>query len=219
MIKATKITSRPAKSIYRPENQAVIGVLRSLRERTGLNQTQFAEVLGRNQTYVSSAERGAKLDTLQIRDWCLACGTDLLGWAVEVEKALKSARKLVVALLFFLAGCTANVGTPYDASAVDHFIPMKTSMDQVIATMGRPQDSSVARDGTTRLLYFYFTPNDDGVKPQSQGTYLYFDNDGKYMRAETSRLDRRCRHAARGPADGSACPIWFSEVIQRLSTA
>ena len=78
----------PSKSLYRPDNQAVIGLLRSLREQTGLNQTEFAAVLGRTQSYVSNAERGARLDTLQLRDWAHACGTDLVGWAKEVEKAL-----------------------------------------------------------------------------------------------------------------------------------
>lgn len=82
------IPKKPPKSLYRPENQAVLGVLRSLRERTGLNQTEFAAVLGRTQSYVSNSERGARLDTLQLRDWAHACGTDLVGWAKEVEKAL-----------------------------------------------------------------------------------------------------------------------------------
>jgi len=82
------VQKTPSKSLYRPENQAVLGVLRSMRERTGLNQTEFAEALGRTQSYVSAAERGARLDTLQLRDWAHACGTDLVGWAKEVEKAL-----------------------------------------------------------------------------------------------------------------------------------
>jgi len=85
---AKKTAPQPPKSLYRPENQLVLGVLRALRERTGLNQTDFAAKLGRSQTYVSAAERGSRLDTLQIRDWCLACGTDLVGWAMEIEKAL-----------------------------------------------------------------------------------------------------------------------------------
>lgn len=80
--------SNPTKSVYRPENQAVVAVLRALRERTGLTQEQFADRLGRNQTYVSAAERGAKLDALQIRDWCQVCGVDLIAWAKEVEAAL-----------------------------------------------------------------------------------------------------------------------------------
>ncbi|MET4675883.1 MULTISPECIES: helix-turn-helix domain-containing protein [unclassified Luteibacter] len=88
MATSKKAAAQPPKSLYRPENQIVLGVLRALRERTGLNQTEFASKLGRSQTYVSAAERGSRLDTLQIRDWCLACGTDLVGWATEVEQAL-----------------------------------------------------------------------------------------------------------------------------------
>lgn len=77
------------KSIYRPEMQTVIGLLRDMREATGLNQTAFAAKLGRSQTYVSQAERGAvRLDALQLRDWCRACGTDLVAWAQAMESAL-----------------------------------------------------------------------------------------------------------------------------------
>ena len=78
----------PVRSVYRPEHQVVVGVLRKLREKAGFTQVQFAKELGRTQSYVSSAERGAKLDTLQIRDWCVACKTDLIAWAKAVEKAL-----------------------------------------------------------------------------------------------------------------------------------
>lgn len=77
------------KSIYRPEIQVVIGLLREMREATGLNQTAFAAKLGRSQTYVSQAERGAvRLDALQLRDWCLACDTDLVTLAQQIEHAL-----------------------------------------------------------------------------------------------------------------------------------
>lgn len=92
MAATKKAPKSNTKSIHRPENQIVLGVLRSLRERTGLNQTEFAELLGKTQSYVSAAERGARLDTLQIRDWCHACGTDLIGWGTEVEKALGSGK-------------------------------------------------------------------------------------------------------------------------------
>lgn len=77
------------KSIYRPEILVVIGLLREMREATGLNQTAFAAKLARSQTYVSQAERGAvRLDALQLRDWCRACGTDLIDWAQRMEGAL-----------------------------------------------------------------------------------------------------------------------------------
>lgn len=79
----------PVRSVHRAEHQVVVGVLRALREKTGMTQIEFAKELGRTQSYVSSAERGAKLDTLQIRDWCLACGSDLVSWAKAVEEALK----------------------------------------------------------------------------------------------------------------------------------
>jgi len=46
-------------------------------------------VFGRSQTYVGAAERGAvRLDGLQFKDWCRACGTTLIAWATEVEKQL-----------------------------------------------------------------------------------------------------------------------------------
>lgn len=77
------------KSLYRPELQVFLGVLRTLRERTELNQTDFAQRLGRSQTYVSAAERGAvRLDGLQLMDWMRACGADLRAWADLIESQL-----------------------------------------------------------------------------------------------------------------------------------
>lgn len=80
----------PVRSVHRTEQATVVGVLRTFREATGLTQVEFAKKLGRTQSYVSAAERGAKLDALQLRDWCQACDTDLIAWAKAVEKALKS---------------------------------------------------------------------------------------------------------------------------------
>jgi len=77
------------KSLYRPEIAAFLNALRTLREKTGLNQTDFAKTLSRSQTYVSAAERGAvRLDGLQLRDWCKASGADLRVWADLVETQL-----------------------------------------------------------------------------------------------------------------------------------
>ena len=85
------VPKKTPKSIYRPEMQAVIGLLRDLREATEMNQTSFAAKLGRSQAYVSQAERGAvRLDTLQLRDWCHACGTDLVHFAQQVEAILSN---------------------------------------------------------------------------------------------------------------------------------
>jgi len=83
------LPKKTPKSIYRPEILVVVGLLRGMREATGLNQTAFAVKLGRSQAYVSQAERGAvRLDALQLRDWCHACGTDLVTFVQNMENAL-----------------------------------------------------------------------------------------------------------------------------------
>lgn len=87
-------SERAQKSLYRSENQAFLATLRALRTRAGLTQTDLGDRLGRSQNYVTAAERGAvRLDGLQIRDWCQACGTDLIAWAEEVERTLENAPK------------------------------------------------------------------------------------------------------------------------------
>ena len=97
MATTKRVGGQAPKSLYRPENQVFLSTLRSFREqRTGLNQTDFAASLGRSQTYVSSAERGAvRLDGLQLRDWCLACGVTLVEWATEIEGQLRPVKRAV----------------------------------------------------------------------------------------------------------------------------
>lgn len=99
MARAREPVERAPKSLYRPENQVFLATLRALRQRQGLTQVELADRLGRSQNYVTSAERGViRLDGLQLRDWCLACGSDLMTWATEIEQALggsgKSKRKV-----------------------------------------------------------------------------------------------------------------------------
>lgn len=94
MARAREPEERAPKSLYRPENQTFLATLRALRKRQKLTQVELAERLGRSQNYVTSAERGViRLDGLQLRDWCQACGTDLIAWATEVEKVLGGGRK------------------------------------------------------------------------------------------------------------------------------
>ncbi|UGB44704.1 helix-turn-helix domain-containing protein [Frateuria edaphi] len=88
-----RLSERAQKSLYRPENQAFLATLRAVRTRAGLTQKDLGDLLGRSQNYVTAAERGAvRLDGLQIRDWCKACGTDLVAWAREVEKTLRTGK-------------------------------------------------------------------------------------------------------------------------------
>lgn len=90
-----------SKSHYRDEYQAVLQTFRTLRERTGLNQTDFSALLGRTQTYVSAAERGAvRLDPLQVVDWVRACGSSMTEWGAMMDTVVgrkapskKAARK------------------------------------------------------------------------------------------------------------------------------
>jgi Helix-turn-helix. len=77
------------KSLYRPENQVFLATLRELRRSAGLTQGELAAKLGRSQNFVTASERGVtRLDGLQLRDWCVACGADLIVWATEIEQAL-----------------------------------------------------------------------------------------------------------------------------------
>lgn len=85
-----RLSERAQKSLYRPENQAFLATLRAVRTRAGLTQKDLGDRLGRSQNFVTAAERGAvRLDGLQIRDWCEACGVGLVAWAREIERALE----------------------------------------------------------------------------------------------------------------------------------
>lgn len=86
--------NRASKSLYRPENRIFLELLRDIRERSGMTQIDLGLRLGRTQNYGSAAERGAvRLDGLQLRDWCQACGTDLVSWAREIESPLSASGK------------------------------------------------------------------------------------------------------------------------------
>ena len=61
-------------SIHHRRYAAVQAHLKSLREGNRFTQTELAEVLGVNQSYVSKVERGERyVDILLYLDWCRAC--------------------------------------------------------------------------------------------------------------------------------------------------
>lgn len=77
------------KSLYTAELKEVCAQLRELRENAGLNQTELAKVFGRLQSFVSTVERGlVRLDLVQARLWCQACGTTLVALAEAVEQRI-----------------------------------------------------------------------------------------------------------------------------------
>lgn len=77
------------KSINRPEFKIVVRLLRGVRESAGLTQIDLAARLKHTQTFVSAAERGMRrLDALQLHDWCLACGSNLVTLAKAIDEAI-----------------------------------------------------------------------------------------------------------------------------------
>jgi transcriptional regulator with XRE-family HTH domain len=77
------------KSLYTAENKEVRAQLRAIREAAGLSQTELAATFGRFQSFVSTVERGlVRLDVVQVRRWCAACGTTFPAFAQAVEERL-----------------------------------------------------------------------------------------------------------------------------------
>lgn len=87
MPKTPRPKAPPApKSLHRPEYSAVLETLQTIREDADLLQSELGKKLGRSQSYVSMAERGAiRLDALQLRDWCIACGSSLATFVQKLE--------------------------------------------------------------------------------------------------------------------------------------
>ena len=79
----------PTKSIYKAEYQELRRLLREIRDQAQLNQADLAALLGRRQSYISAVERGSRrLDLLQLREYCLACRQDLVGFVQRFERAI-----------------------------------------------------------------------------------------------------------------------------------
>ncbi|WP_201313588.1 hypothetical protein [Dyella sp. EPa41] len=107
----------------------------------------------------------------------------------------KTALTLFAAVL--LAGCATTMGRDYDQSKVAQFVPHQTTMNQVIAALGQPQERETESDGTTRLHYqvivskssvgdyIPFAPVKANVSDKD--TYLFFDRNGTFLRAENTQ--------------------------------
>ena len=104
---------------------------------------------------------------------------------------------LTVVAVLSLAACATTVGRDYDQSKVAQFVPHQTTLDQVIAALGQPQERETESDGSVRLHYQYIVAKgsvSDYVPfaPKSANTdgkdsYLYFDKAGRYLRAENNQ--------------------------------
>jgi len=94
MSKKRTLPRKPAReyaprSINRPEYEVVRALLLEIRIEAQLTQIALAVALKRNQTYVSSVERGiVRADALQLLDWCRACGVSLERFGQQLESRL-----------------------------------------------------------------------------------------------------------------------------------
>jgi len=115
---------------------------------------------------------------------------------------MKNSLQLAVAILVMLlmAGCATTIGKDYDQTKVAQFVPHQTTLDQVTAAIGQPQERETESDGTTRLHYQYIvSKNSVGdyvpfapvtANTSDKDTYLYFDRNGKYLRAENTQSNQ-----------------------------
>lgn len=79
----------PTKSIHKSEYSILLRRLRALRAAAGLTQVDLSTALQRPQSYVSDVERGSRrMDLLQLRDFCQACGQSLTEFVDEFEQQL-----------------------------------------------------------------------------------------------------------------------------------
>lgn len=104
---------------------------------------------------------------------------------------------LAMVAVLGLAACATTIGKDYDQGKVTQFVPHQTTLDQVIAALGQPQERETESDGTTRLHYQYivakgsvsdyvpFAPK--SANTDSKDSYLYFDKSGRYLRAENNQ--------------------------------
>ena len=107
---------------------------------------------------------------------------------------------MVLGLMLGLAGCATTIGRDYDQNKVTQFVPHQTTMDQVIAALGQPQERETESDGTTRLHYqFIVSKGSVGdyvpfapvkANTSDKDTYLYFDRNGTYLRAENTQSNQ-----------------------------
>ncbi|AZC15602.1 helix-turn-helix domain-containing protein [Pseudomonas sp. CMR5c] len=79
------------KAIYRREHVIFLQELKRMRVESGMTQAQCSAALGRPQSFMSDVERGIRrLDTVQLRDLCIALKTNLISFVITYEQALKN---------------------------------------------------------------------------------------------------------------------------------
>lgn len=77
------------KTIYRPEHEALLYLLKKYRTAAGLTQVQCSKALKRPQSFMSDVENGTRrLDIVQLRDLCHVLGISLKELVQELEERI-----------------------------------------------------------------------------------------------------------------------------------
>ena len=63
-------------------------------------------------------------------------------------------RYLILLALLVLSACTST-GTKVDQTKLATFVKGKTTYSEVVQQLGKPDQSTVNRDGTTTIMYIY----------------------------------------------------------------
>jgi transcriptional regulator with XRE-family HTH domain len=73
-----------------PQHAVLADIVRQVRLDAGRTQADLARRLDRPQSYVSKVESGERrLDVVELRDWCAACGQSLAVIAMRFEDMLR----------------------------------------------------------------------------------------------------------------------------------
>lgn len=82
--------ARARKSLHKTEYRFVFSALRAAREEAGLLQRELGAKLGRPVSFVSDVELGLRrIDLLQAREWCTACGVSFPRFAADLDAAIR----------------------------------------------------------------------------------------------------------------------------------
>ena len=78
------------KSLYNPDYDAFLALLRAVRLEAGLSQVELARQLETTQNYVSKSESGERrVDALEWLRWVTACGAEPVTFLVRWTREMK----------------------------------------------------------------------------------------------------------------------------------
>jgi transcriptional regulator with XRE-family HTH domain len=81
------------KNSYSSNYKILVGLLRTIRLDAGFSQADLAKILKLPQSFVSKYETGERrLDLLEVRRICIACGVSLEEFVKKLESALNAAK-------------------------------------------------------------------------------------------------------------------------------